>query len=56
MAGVDVEQLLDGSLADASFLEVLIRAALPFLTLPMMLLVVLLVVDRLAHLFHRDET
>lgn len=55
-AGVDVERLLDGSLADASLLEVLIRAALPFLTLPMILLVVLLTVDRLAHVLHRDET
>lgn len=51
-----MERLLDGSLADAPFLEVLIRAALPFLTLPMILLVVLLVVDRLAHVLHRDET
>ncbi|HJU52848.1 MAG TPA: hypothetical protein VJ815_10990 [Acidimicrobiia bacterium] len=51
-----MERLLDGSLADASFLEVLIRAALPIVTLPMMLLVVLMVVDRVAHLLHRDET
>lgn len=47
--------MLDGSLADASFFEVLIRAALPFLALPAILLIVLLIVDRLAALLQRAK-
>jgi hypothetical protein len=37
--------LLEGSLADASLFEVLLRAALPFFVLLTMVLVVLLAVD-----------
>ncbi|MBA2724448.1 MAG: hypothetical protein H0U53_00515 [Actinobacteria bacterium] len=41
--------MLDGAFADASLFEVLVRAALPFLALPAMLLILLLLVDRLGY-------